>query len=123
MVINCFYLINHINRMKKINIIFSVTGKDGAYLSILLLKKKYIVHGVIRRSSSFNTGRLDSIYIDPHNKSNFRLHYGDLSDSLSVLKLIEKIKPDEIYNLGAQSHVKVSFQVPSIQQMLMPLEH
>ena len=98
--------------MKKISLIFGVTGQDGAYLSRLLLKKNYIVHGVIRRSSSFNTSRLDGIYIDPHNKSNFRLHYGDLSDSLSVLKLIEKIKPDEIYNLGAQSHVQVSFQVP-----------
>ena len=98
--------------MKKISLIFGITGQDGAYLSRLLLKKNYIVHGVIRRSSSFNTGRLDGIYVDPHNKSNFRLHYGDLSDSLSVLKLIEKIKPDEIYNLGAQSHVKVSFQVP-----------
>ena len=98
--------------MKKISLIFGVTGQDGAYLSRLLLKKNYIVHGVIRRSSSFNMSRLDGIYIDPHNKSNFRLHYGDLSDSLSVLKLIEKIKPDEIYNLGAQSHVQVSFQVP-----------
>ncbi len=98
--------------MKKISLIFGITGQDGAYLSRLLLKKNYIVHGVIRRSSSFNTGRLDSIYVDPHYKSNFRLHYGDLSDSLSVFKLIDKIKPDEIYNLGAQSHVKVSFQVP-----------
>ena len=98
--------------MKKTALIFGVTGQDGAYLSRLLLKKKYIVHGVIRRSSSFNTRRLDDLYVDPHNKSNFKLHYGDLSDSLSVLKIIKKIKPNEIYNLGAQSHVQVSFQVP-----------
>ena len=98
--------------MKKIALIFGITGQDGSYLTKLLLKKNYIVHGVIRRSSSFNTSRIDSIYVDPNNKSNFKLHYGDLSDSLSVLKLIEKIKPNEIYNLGAQSHVKVSFQVP-----------
>jgi len=98
--------------MKKIALIFGITGQDGAYLSRLLLKKKYIVHGVIRRSSSFNTERIDEIYVDPHNKTNFKLHYGDLSDSLSVLKVIKKIQPDEIYNLGAQSHVQVSFQVP-----------
>ena len=98
--------------MKKIALIFGITGQDGAYLLRLLLKKNYYVHGVIRRSSSFNTGRIDELYIDHHNKSNFKLHYGDLSDSLSVLKIIKKIKPDEIYNLGAQSHVHVSFQVP-----------
>ncbi len=97
--------------MKKA-LIFGVTGQDGAYLSKFLLKKNYIVHGVKRRSSSFNTSRIDDIYKDPHNKSNFHLHYGDLSDSLSVLKIIQKIKPDEIYNLGAQSHVGVSFEVP-----------
>ena len=98
--------------MQKTALIFGITGQDGAYLSRFLLKKKYIVHGVIRRSSSFNTERIDDIYVDPHNKSNFKLHYGDLSDSLSVLKIIKKIKPNEIYNLGAQSHVQVSFQVP-----------
>jgi len=98
--------------MQNIALIFGITGQDGAYLSRLLLKKKYIVHGVIRRSSSFNTQRIDDLYVDPHNKSNFKLHYGDLSDSLSVLKIIKKIKPNEIYNLGAQSHVQVSFQVP-----------
>ena len=97
--------------MKKA-LIFGVTGQDGAYLSKYLLNNRYIVHGVKRRSSSFNTNRIDDIYKDPHNKSNFYLHYGDLSDSLSVLKIIEKIKPDEIYNLGAQSHVGVSFEVP-----------
>ena len=98
--------------MKKIALIFGITGQDGAYLSRLLLKKKYVVHGIIRRSSSFNTRRIDDLYMDSHNKSNFKLHYGDLSDSLSVLKIIKKIQPNEIYNLGAQSHVQVSFQVP-----------
>jgi len=98
--------------MKKIALIFGITGQDGAYLLRLLLKKNYYVHGVIRRSSSFNTGRIDDLYIDHHNKSNFKLHYGDLSDSLAVLKIIKKTNPDEIYNLGAQSHVQVSFQVP-----------
>ena len=98
--------------MKKIALIFGITGQDGAYLLRLLLKKNYYVHGVIRRSSSFNTSRIDELYVDHHNKSNFKLHYGDLSDSLSVLNIIKKIKPNEIYNLGAQSHVQVSFQVP-----------
>ena len=97
--------------MKKA-LIFGVTGQDGAYLSKYLLNKNYIVHGVKRRSSSLNTDRINDIYQDPHNKSNFYLHYGDLSDSLSVLKIIQKIKPNEIYNLGAQSHVGVSFEVP-----------
>ena len=98
--------------MKKIALIFGVTGQDGAYLAKLLLKKNYIVHGVKRRSSSFNTQRLDDVYVDFHKKTNFYLHYGDLSDSLSVLKIIKKIMPNEIYNLGAQSHVGVSFEVP-----------
>ena len=98
--------------MKKLALIFGVTGQDGAYLAKLLLKKNYIVHGVKRRSSSFNTQRIDDIYSDIHKKTNFYLHYGDLTDSLSVLKIIKKIKPDEIYNLGAQSHVGVSFEVP-----------
>ncbi len=98
--------------MNKKALIFGVTGQDGAYLSRLLLKKKYVVHGVKRRSSSFNTSRIDDIFLDPKNKKNFFLHYGDLTDSLNVLKLINKIKPDEIYNLGAQSHVGVSFEVP-----------
>ena len=97
--------------MKKA-IIFGVTGQDGAYLAKLLLSKRYIVHGVKRRSSSFNTHRIDDIYKDTHQKSNFFLHHGDLTDSLSVLKLIKEITPNEIYNLGAQSHVGVSFEVP-----------
>ena len=97
---------------KKIALIFGITGQDGAYLAKLLLSKKYIVHGIKRRSSSINTSRIDDIYQDPHSRRNFYLHYGDVTDSLSVLKNIAAIKPDEIYNLSAQSHVKVSFDVP-----------
>jgi GDPmannose 4,6-dehydratase len=99
-------------KVPKTALIFGITGQDGAYLSRLLLRKKYIVHGVKRRSSSFNTSRLDSIYIDLNYQKNFFLHYGDITDSLSVLKIIRKIKPDEIYNLAAQSHVAVSFEMP-----------
>ena len=98
--------------MKKA-LIFGVTGQDGAYLSKFLLKKGYRVHGVKRRSSSLNTFRVDDIYSDPFSKKkNFTLHYGDVTDSISVLKLIEKIRPNEVYNLAAQSHVAVSFQIP-----------
>ena len=99
--------------MKKKALIFGITGQDGSYLAELLLEKKYLVHGVKRRSSSINTFRIDHIYQDPHVKSrNFFLHYGDITDSTSVSKIIELIKPDEIYNLAAQSHVAVSFEVP-----------
>tara|TARA_Y100000816_G_scaffold283040_1_gene259440 strand:+ start:653 stop:1696 length:1044 start_codon:yes stop_codon:yes gene_type:complete len=99
--------------VKKKALIFGITGQDGSYLAELLLKKKYIVHGVKRRSSSINTFRVDHIYQDPQIKSrNFFLHYGDITDSTSVSKIIESIKPDEIYNLAAQSHVAVSFEVP-----------
>ena len=98
--------------MKKKALIFGVTGQDGAHLSKFLLKKKYIIHGVKRKSSSLNTSRVDDIYKDPHNKTNFFLHYGDLSDFSSIYNLINKIQPDEIYNLAAQSHVKVSFELP-----------
>ena len=98
---------------KKIALIFGITGQDGSYLAELLLKKNYVVHGVKRRSSSINTGRVDHIYQDPHEKNyKFRLHYGDITDSLSVSNLIKKTKPHEIYNLAAQSHVAVSFEVP-----------
>ena len=98
---------------KKTALIFGVTGQDGAYLSKLLLKKNYIVHGVKRRHSTINTYRIDDIYKDPFTtKSNFFLHYGDISDALSVFKIINKIKPDEIYNLAAQSHVAISFDLP-----------
>ena len=99
--------------MKKKALIYGVTGQDGSYLSELLLKKKYEVHGVKRRSSSLNTSRIDHLYQDPHQKDkNFILHYGDISDSISVNNLVSTIKPDEIYNLAAQSHVGVSFQIP-----------
>ena len=97
----------------KIALIFGVTGQDGSYLAELLLKKNYIVHGVKRRSSSFNTGRIDHLYQDPHEKNRkFILHYGDITDAISVSSLIKNIQPDEIYNLAAQSHVAVSFEVP-----------
>jgi GDPmannose 4,6-dehydratase len=93
--------------MKKA-LIFGVTGQDGSYLSEILLEKGYEVHGVKRRSSSYNTSRVDNIY----NNKKFKLHYGDVTDSLNVTNLIQSIKPDEIYNLAAQSHVKVSFEIP-----------
>ena len=98
---------------KKIALIFGITGQDGSYLAEFLLKKDYTVHGVKRRSSSFNTGRIDHLYQDPHEKKrNFILHYGDITDAISVSSIIKNIKPDEIYNLAAQSHVAVSFEVP-----------
>ena len=99
--------------MKKIALIFGITGQDGSYLAKFLLKKNYIVHGVKRRSSQSNTYRVDDIYKDPLvTKSNFFLHYGDVTDSISVFNIISKIKPSEIYNLAAQSHVAVSFDIP-----------
>ncbi len=99
--------------MKKTALIFGITGQDGSYLAELLISKGYIVHGIKRRSSSFNTSRIDHIYQDPHEKNkNFLLHYGDITDAISVSTLIKKIKPNEIYNLAAQSHVSVSFEVP-----------
>ena len=98
---------------KKIALIFGITGQDGAYLTEFLIKKGYLVHGVKRRSSSLNTSRIDHIYQDPHErKRNFFLHYGDVTDAISVSSIIKKIKPNEIYNLAAQSHVSVSFEVP-----------
>ena len=99
--------------MKKNALIFGVTGQDGAYLSQLLLSKGYTVHGVKRRSSSLNTSRVDNLYRDEfEQKNNFYLHYGDVTDSVSVFNIIKKIKPKEIYNLAAQSHVAVSFELP-----------
>ncbi len=99
--------------MKKVAFITGITGQDGAYLAELLLKKDYIVHGLKRRSSSFNTGRIDHLYQDPHvNKRNFILHHGDLTDSTNLIRIIQEIQPDEIYNLAAQSHVHVSFETP-----------
>ena len=98
---------------KKVALITGVTGQDGSYLSEFLLNKKYEVHGIKRRSSSFNTDRIDHLYQDPHEKDrNFILHHGDLSDSMSLVRVIQEIEPDEIYNLGAQSHVAVSFESP-----------
>ncbi len=94
-------------------LIFGITGQDGSYLAELLIKKGYEVHGVIRRASTFNTGRIDHLYEDPHAKrTNFLLHFGDLSDANTIRKLIYEIEPEEIYNLGAQSHVRVSFDIP-----------
>ena len=98
---------------KKTALIFGITGQDGSYLADFLINKGYLVHGVKRRSSSLNTGRVDHLYQDPHEKNrNFILHYGDVTDALSVSSLIKNIKPHEIYNLAAQSHVAVSFEVP-----------
>ena len=94
---------------KKIALIFGVTGQDGSYLTELLLKKKYIVHGVKRRSSLINTSRVDKFF---YNNKDFKMHYGDVTDAASIFTLIKKIKPNEIYNLAAQSHVKVSFEIP-----------
>ncbi len=97
----------------KIALITGITGQDGAYLAELLLSKGYEVHGIKRRTSLFNTGRIDHLYRDPHEgPTNFYLHYGDMTDSLSITRLIQKIQPDEIYNLAAQSHVAVSFEQP-----------
>lgn len=102
--------------MKKA-LITGITGQDGSYLAEFLLNKGYEVHGIMRRSSSFNTGRIEHLYIDEfiedmHNEKNFYLHYGDMTDSTNIIALIQKIKPNEIYNLAAQSHVKVSFETP-----------
>ena len=98
---------------KKVAFITGVTGQDGAYLSELLLSKNYFVHGVKRRSSSFNTQRIEHLINEPINTSgSFKLHYGDITDPLNILRLINEIEPDEIYNLAAQSHVQVSFETP-----------
>jgi GDPmannose 4,6-dehydratase len=97
----------------KTALITGVTGQDGAYLAELLLSKGYMVHGIKRRSSLFNTQRIDHIYEDPHiENQHFKLHYGDLSDSTNLIRIIQETQPDEIYNLGAMSHVKVSFDTP-----------
>ncbi len=99
--------------MTKTALITGVTGQDGAYLAEFLLNKGYIVHGIKRRASSFNTERIDHLYRDPHERNvNFFLHYGDLTDSTNLLRIIQETQPDEIYNLGAQSHVQVSFETP-----------
>ncbi len=100
-------------KSQKVALITGITGQDGSYLTEFLLKKKYIVHGLKRRSSSLNTQRIDHLYEDPHKANpSLILHYGDLTDSTNIIKIIQKIQPDEIYNLGAQSHVSVSFESP-----------
>lgn len=98
--------------MKKIALITGITGQDGSYLLELLLSKGYIVHGIKRRSSSFNTDRINHLYQERHESNNFFLHYGDLTDSTNLIRIIQEVHPDEIYNLAAQSHVKVSFETP-----------
>lgn len=99
--------------MPKVALLTGVTGQDGAYLSELLLDKGYVVHGIKRRASLFNTDRIDHLYQDPHEKNRrFILHYGDLTDSTNLIRIIQEVQPDEIYNLGAMSHVKVSFDTP-----------
>ena len=99
--------------MSKTALITGITGQDGAYLAELLLSKGYVVHGIKRRSSSFNTDRIDHLYQDPHiDNRNFILHYGDLTDSTNLIRIVQETQPDEIYNLGAQSHVQVSFETP-----------
>ena len=99
--------------MQKVALITGITGQDGAYLADLLLGNGYIVHGIKRRSSSFNTARIDHIYQDPHAPdSHFQIHYGDMTDSTNLIRIVQAVQPDEIYNLAAQSHVQVSFETP-----------
>ena len=94
-------------------LITGITGQDGSYLAELLLEKGYVVHGIKRRASSFNTARIDHLYQDPHERDpRLVLHYGDLTDSTNLIRIIQQVQPDEIYNLGAQSHVAVSFEAP-----------
>ena len=108
--------------MKKA-LITGITGQDGSYLAELLLSKGYQVHGMIRRSSSFNTGRINDLYRDPHEEDvRLLLHYGDLNDASSINTLLRKVQPDEIYNLGAQSHVRVSFDIPMVDADLLLAE-
>ena len=98
---------------KRVALITGATGQDGAYLAEFLLDKGYMVHGIKRRSSSFNTGRVDHLYQDPHNESvRFVLHYGDMTDATNLIRIVQDTQPDEIYNLAAQSHVHVSFETP-----------
>ena len=98
---------------EKVALITGITGQDGAYLADLLLEKGYIVHGIKRRSSSFNSGRIDHIYVDPHERNaRFFLHYGDMTDSTNLIRILQETQPDEVYNLAAQSHVQVSFETP-----------
>src|SRR5258706_9594880 len=99
--------------MSKVALITGITGQDGAYLAEFLLSRDYIVHGIKRRTSLFNTARIDHLYQDPHEKGvRLFLHHGDLTDSMSITRVIQQVQPDEIYNLAAQSHVGVSFEEP-----------
>src|SRR5437660_4538731 len=98
---------------ERVALITGVTGEDGAYLAELLLGKGYTVHGTKRRSSSFNTARVDHLYVDPHEKdARFKMHYGDMTDATNLIRIVQETQPDEIYNLAAQSHVQVSFETP-----------
>jgi GDPmannose 4,6-dehydratase len=97
---------------RRVALITGVTGQDGALLAEFLLAKDYVVHGIKRRSSSFNTARVDHLYVDPHEEGRFRLHYGDMTDATNLIRIIQETQPDEIYNLAAQSHVQVSFETP-----------
>ena len=107
-------------RVPKPKLALSITGQDGSCLAEFLLKKNMIVHGIKRRSSSFNTQRIDPMYQDPHEeKKKFILHYGDLTDSTNLIRILQNVQPDEIYNLGAQSHVAVSFETPLTQLIAM----
>jgi len=106
-------LIQKFSPEKKVALITGVTGQDGAYLSELLLDKGYEVHGIKRRSSLLNTGRIDHLYQDPHDSEvRFFLHHGDMTDTASLIRIIQQVQPDEVYNLAAQSHVAVSFEEP-----------
>ena len=99
--------------LRKSALITGATGQDGSYLAELLLEKGYVVHGVKRRASSFNTQRIDHLYVDPHEASpSFFLHYGDMTDATNIIRVVQETQPDEIYNLAAQSHVQVSFETP-----------
>ena len=99
--------------MRKVALITGITGQDGSYLADLLLGKGYLVHGIKRRSSSFNSARIDHIYQDPHAPdTRFKIHYGDMTDSTNLIRIVQAVQPDEIYNLAAQSHVQVSFETP-----------
>ena len=105
--------LQNIKDEKKVALITEITGQDGSYLAEFLIKKKYIVHGIKRRASSFNTDRIEYLYQDPHiHDRNLILHYGDMTDSMNLTKIIKDIEPDEIYNLAAMSHVHVSFDIP-----------
>ena len=107
--------------MAKKALITGITGQDGSYLAELLIEKGYEVHGIKRRASQFNTQRIDHLYQDPHDENrNLILHYGDLTDTSNLTRIIQQIAPDEIYNLGAQSHVAVSFESPGTRPMSMP---